>query len=179
MLSQVSAGGGTLSLSNRQKFSVSIGQRVLSAELVPNGSVPVFSANVFDAFGFVDKFLLKDFSKDSVLWGIDGDWMVNFYAKDRPFYPTDHCGVLRVLSDEVHPRYLAHVLEVEGKKMNFSRSYRASIDRIESISFTVPEISLQNDAMEQVIALEKKISEAEKLLAGIESRKADVLKKHL
>ena len=134
---------------------------------------------MFEPFGYVNKLLIEDFSSDSILWGIDGDWMVNYYAKEQPFYPTDHCGVLRVLTDKVNPRYMAHVLETEGRKMNFSRSYRASIDRIEGITFTVPDIEAQNAAMEKVLELEQKISEAEKQLADIASKKTDVLKKYL
>lgn len=151
----------------------------MASELISDGTIPVFSANVFEPFGYVNKLLIEDFSSDSILWGIDGDWMVNYYAKEQPFYPTDHCGVLRVLTDEVNPRYMAHVLETEGRKMNFSRSYRASIDRVEGITFTVPDIEVQNAAMEIVLELEQKIAEAEKQLAGIAIKKAEVLKKYL
>lgn len=176
----ISSGGGyRLTLSDKAKFVVSIGQRVLTSELVSDGTIPVFSANVFEPFGYVNKLLIEDFSSDSILWGIDGDWMVNYYAKEQPFYPTDHCGVLRILTDEVNPRYMAHVLEKEGRKMNFSRSYRASIDRVEGITFTVPGIEVQNDAMDKVLELEQKITEAEKQLADIATKKADVLKKYL
>lgn len=63
--------------------------------------------------------------------------------------------------------------------MNFSRSYRASIDRIESISFVVPDADAQNAAMAEVIELERKIAEAEKQLANISSKKAAVLEKYL
>lgn len=151
----------------------------MTSELVSDGTIPVFSANVFEPFGYIDKLLITDFSSDSILWGIDGDWMVNYYAKEQPFYPTDHCGVLRVLTDKVNPRYMAHILETEGRKMNFSRSYRASIDRIEGITFTVPDIEVQNAAMEKVLELEQKISEAEKQLAVIAEKKTEVLKKYL
>ncbi|WP_287816192.1 hypothetical protein [Bacteroides sp.] len=37
--------------------------------------IPVYSANVKEAFGKIDKLLIKDFAKGSVLWGIDGDWI--------------------------------------------------------------------------------------------------------
>lgn len=151
----------------------------MTSELISNGTIPVFSANVFEPFGYVNKLLIEDFTSDSILWGIDGDWMVNYYAKEQPFYPTDHCGVLRVLTEEVNPRYMAHVLETEGRKMNFSRSYRASIDRVEGITFTVPDIEVQNAAMEKVLELEQKISKAEKQLADIATKKAEVLKKYL
>ena len=143
--------------------------------MVANGTIPVFSANVFEPFGYVDKLLIKDFSMDSVLWGIDGDWMVNFYPKDNQFYPTDHCGVLRVLTDKVHPRYMARILETEGKKMNFSRSYRASIDRVEGITFSVPDYDIQCKSMEQVIELEAKISELEKTLSALDGKKSEIL----
>ena len=140
-----------------------------------DGTVPVFSANVFEPFGFINKLLIKDFSMDSVLWGIDGDWMVNFYPKDNQFYPTDPCGVLRVLTDRVHPRYMARILEIEGQKMNFSRSYRASIDRVEGISFNVPDYDIQKKAMEQVIELEAKISELEKVLSALDGKKSEIV----
>lgn len=162
-------------LSDRNSFDITIGQRVLNSELVADGTIPVFSANVFEPFGFIDKFLIKDFSMDSVLWGIDGDWMVNFYPKNNQFYPTDHCGVLRVLTDKVHPRYMARILETEGRKMNFSRSYRASIDRVEGISFNVPDYDIQKKAMEQVIELETKIAELEKSLSVLDDKKSEIL----
>lgn len=156
-----------------------IGQRILETELELNGTVPVFSANVYEPFGYVNKLLVEDFKSDSILWGIDGDWMVNYYVKEQPFYPTDHCGVLRVLTNEINPRYMAHILEAEGKKMKFSRSYRASIDRVEEITFTVPSIEDQNATMKKVLELEQKASNAEKQLSDIASKKAEVLKKYL
>ena len=169
------SGGYKLTLSDKTSFTVSIGKRVLNSELVPEGTIPVFSANVFEPFGYVDKLLIEDFSMDSVLWGIDGDWMVNFYPKDNQFYPTDHCGVLRVLTDKVHPRYMARILETEGKKMNFSRTYRASIDRVKGISFSVPSFEVQEKTMKQVVELEAKISELESGLASLDSKKAKIL----
>lgn len=132
--------GNRLSLSDTEKFSVAIGKRVLDKELASNGTIPVYSANVTSPFGFIDKLLITDFPVPSVLRGIDGDWMTSYLPSDMPFYPTDHCGVLRCKNSEVNPRYLAHILEVEGRKMGFSRSYRASIDRVHGIAFTVPDI---------------------------------------
>jgi len=164
-----------LTLSDKTSFAVSIGKRVLNSELMADGTIPVFSANVFEPFGYVDKLLIKDFSMDSILWGIDGDWMVNFYPKDHQFYPTDHCGVLRVLTDKVHPRYMAGILEAEGKKMNFSRTYRASIDRVEGISFSVPPFEVQEKAMKKVMELEAKIAESENSLASLDGKKSEVL----
>lgn len=171
--------GHKLTLSDKTCFTVSIGKRVLNSELIADGSIPVFSANVFEPFGFTDKLLIDDFSMDSILWGIDGDWMVNFYAKDNKFYPTDHCGVLRVITDKVHPRYMAKILEDEGKKMSFSRTYRASIDRIESISFNVPSYEIQKDAMDQVTEFESRISELEHALSSLDIKKSEIISSYL
>ena len=52
-------GGYKLSLSDTQKFSVAIGKRVLDKELVSDGSIPVYSANVTAPFGFIDKLLIQ------------------------------------------------------------------------------------------------------------------------
>lgn len=154
---------------------MSIGKRVLNSELVADGTIPVFSANVFEPFGYTDKLLIKDFSTDSILWGIDGDWMVNFYNRNKPFYPTDHCGVLRVLTNKAHPRYVAGLLEREGKKMGFSRSYRASIDRVEGVSFYVPDIIVQNKTMEKVLEYEAQIKELEVLLNSLDDKKTAII----
>lgn len=176
----MSTGGGyKLSLSDTQKFSVAIGKRVLDKELVSNGKIPVYSANVTAPFGFIDKLLITDFSVPSVLWGIDGDWMTSYLPSDMPFYPTDHCGVLRCKTSEVNPRYLAHLLEVEGGKMGFSRSYRASIDRVQGITFTVPDISIQNNAMSKVEDHEMAIKELEGSLEKIASRRSEIIRKAL
>lgn len=174
-----SEGGYKISLANSDKFIVSIGQRVLNKELVENGSVPVYSANVFEPFGYVDELLITDFSLDSVLWGIDGDWLVNFMPKDNQFYPTDHCGVLRCKTDEVNPRYLTHILESEGKKIGFSRNYRASIDRIKGITFNVPDITKQNEVVAKVEELEAKIADAEKQLEALQGKTTEIVKSYL
>ena len=172
-------GGYRLSLSDTEKFSVSIGKRVLDKELVSGGTIPVYSANVAEPFGFIDKLLITDFNVPSVLWGIDGDWMTSYMPKGKEFYPTDHCGVLRCKTPEVNLRYLAHILEVEGKKMGFSRSYRASIDRVQGITFSVPDITVQDDAMKKVTEYESKIEEAEMRLEEIAAQRNDIIRRAL
>lgn len=175
----VSASGDRLSLSDTEKFSIAIGKRVLGKELVSNGKIPVYSANVTAPFGFIDKLLITDFSVPSVLWGIDGDWMTSYIPEETAFYPTDHCGVLRCKTSAVNPRYLAHLLEVEGGKMGFSRSYRASIDRVQGITFTVPDISIQNNAMSKVADYEMAIKELEGSLEKIAFRRNEIIRKAL
>ena len=152
---------------------------MLNKELVESGNVPIYSANVFEPFGYIDKLLITDFSSDSILWGIDGDWLVNFMPKEKQFYPTDHCGVLRCKTNEVNPKYLAHILRKEGEKFGFSRNNRASIDRIKGITFNVSDIAKQNEVVAKIEELETKISEAEKQLEALQGKTAEILNKHL
>ena len=79
----------------------------------------------------------------------------------------------------MNPRYLAHILEVEGKKMGFSRSYRASIDRVQGITFTVPDIAVQDYAMKKVADYESKIEEAEMRLEEIAAQRNGIIRKAL
>lgn len=120
-------------LSDKKFFDLSIGNRVLSDEVVENGSTPIYSANVFEEFGRINKQNITDFSVPSILWGIDGDWMVNILPANKPFYPTDHCGVLRIKTDDILPKYMALALQVEGEFERFSRSNRASTQRIANL----------------------------------------------
>lgn len=166
-------------LSNAALFDISIGRRILNSEVNPSYDIPVYSANVFEPFGMIDKLLIEDFSKDSILWGIDGDWMVNVIPANHPFYPTDHCGVLRIKTDDILPKYMAHLLEKEGKKAGFKRSYRASIDRIESLSVQVAPIDEQKKAMKEIETYEQKISKAKAVMSGCAERKKKILEKYL
>ena len=101
---------------NSKEFEISIGKRVLAKEIKENAKIPIYSANVFEPFGYIDELLIKDFSKASVLWGIDGDWQVNTIDANIPFYPTDHCGVLRVKNGIINEKLLAYALEIQGAK---------------------------------------------------------------
>lgn len=99
-------------LNNSKIFDISIGKRVTNKEIEDSTvGIPIFSANVFQEFGYINKELLDNFELPSVIWGIDGDWMVNYIEKHKPFYPTDHCGVMRVKSEDINPRYLTWALE--------------------------------------------------------------------
>lgn len=168
-----------LKLSDSEIFDISIGKRVLKSEFNPNGKIPVYSANVFQPFGMIDKLLFEDFDKPSVLWGIDGDWMVNCIPANYSFYPTDHCGVLRVKNDFINERYLAFVLEKEGKLLEFSRNKRASIDRVQGIRIPVPPLSEQEKIVSEIEKIEAEIVALENEIAGIPKQKEEVLRKLL
>jgi type I restriction enzyme M protein len=166
-------------LSDRDIFDIFIGKRVLDAELISNGGIPVYSANVFEPFGNIDKYFITDFDVPSVLWGIDGDWMVNHLSANKPFYPTDHCGVLRVKTGEILPGYLAWVLNKEGREKGFSRNLRASINRIQGLSIKVPPLSEQQKIAAEIEKLEDEIQDLQKLQEQTASQKELCLKKYL
>jgi type I restriction enzyme M protein len=127
----------------------------------------------------MDKYLINDFSIPSVLWGIDGDWMVNYISADKPFYPTDHCGVLKIKTNDILPKYLAWVLNKEGIAQNFSRTLRASIDRIKGISIKVPPLSEQQKIVYEIEKIEAEIQKMQKELEQLSIQKGLVLKKYL
>ena len=166
-------------LSNKDVFDISIGRRILSTEINDGFDIPVYSANVFEPFGKINKLLLKEFDRPSVIWGIDGDWMVNVIPAGQKFYPTDHCGVLRIKNGQLEEKYVAWVLGKEGKSAGFRREYRASIDRIGSLSIRLPPISEQKKIVAKVSVLEQKISAAKSVIDGCPARKSAVLKNWL
>lgn len=138
-----------------EKFELRIGRRVLASEISNDDEYPVFSANVREPFGYINRLLFNDFDKPSILWGIDGDWMVSYIEKDKPFFPTDHCGILRVLDSQIEPYYVSLVLEEIGLYYGFSRSYRASTERIASVQIPIPPSSIQKRIVKEC----KKIDE--------------------
>jgi type I restriction enzyme M protein len=160
-------------------FDVSIGKRVIEADLSGKGTIPVYSANVFVPFGYIDTLLITDFNIPSVIWGIDGDWMVNYMPSGKPFYPTDHCGVLRVRTKEIMPKYLAWVLKKTGAEQQFSRTLRASIDRIKGLSVKAPPLPEQQKIVSKIEKLEIKIQELQTQLEQFPIQKEQILKKYL
>lgn len=151
----------------------------MAKDIHKTGTYPVYSANVFEPFGYTEDLLITDFSKPSVIWGIDGDWQVNMIPKNIPFYPTDHCGVMRINTDQIHPRYMVWALEKAGKSLNFSRSYRASLDRIDSITINIPPQKEQWESMIEVEELEHKIQELESSLYRLSLKKRAIVSKYL
>ncbi|EAL4711532.1 restriction endonuclease [Campylobacter lari] len=160
-------------------FKLSIGKRILNSELLENGKIPVYSANVLNVFGFIDKEVLQDYDNDSVLWGIDGDWMVGFMPKNKKFYPTDHCGILRVDDTKINAKYISFVLNEAGKKQGFSRNLRASIDRIKALRIKFPSLEFQNQIADIIDKIEKKINEGKIEFARLEKEKEKILQKYL
>lgn len=170
----------TFRVNDTDHFEITIGKRVLKNEINNNGiGIPVYSANVFEPFGHIEKELLKDFNTASVLWGIDGDWMVNYISENNPFYPTDHCGVLRIKTDKINPKYLAWALQKEGERVRFSRTNRASMDSMRTLSIKAPSKEIQSVLIKEVEKREKKIKLSQEIIVGAAKRKETVVKSHL
>ena len=170
----------TLRLNDIRIFNLSIGRRVVSNEIVQDGQFQVISANVHEEFGRINSSVLDDFSVPSVLWGIDGDWMVNYIEKNIPFAPTDHCGVVRIIDEtEILPKYLTYPLFKAGERERFSRASRASTERVRALSITVPDIDTQKDVVAKVLECETKIAEAKAIIDCRAERKQAILDKYL
>ena len=167
-------------LSDEKQFCIQIGRRVIETDMSDMYSIPVYSANVFEPFGKINHLLkdFDDFSVSSVLWGIDGDWMVNCIDKGIQFYPTDHCGVLRVREGSIEPKVLAMALEFAGRKAGFNRSYRASMERIKSLSIVLPPIEEQKRIVAEVEAYEAEIIKAKAIMDSTPVRKQEILRKY-
>lgn len=170
----------TIKLSNTSLFDVSIGRRVLKSEISTSGEFEVYSANVYEPFGKCDNSVLSNFDVPSIIWGIDGDWMVNYIPKGILFNPTDHCGVIRVLDESiVNPRYLTYALEQAGIIEGFSRTKRASTERIKALSLNLPSIDTQNDVAERVLENDVKIKHLQLELFSLAHNKQAILDKYL
>ena len=168
-----------VNLNDKKTFELQIGKRVLDSELTENGTIPVYSANVKKPFGYINKELLGDYTSDSVLWGIDGDWMVGFIPSGKAFYPTDHCGVLRVKSENIRAKILAFGLENEGRKVGFRREYRASLERVRNLQIPLPPLESQDQIINAISKIEEKISLMDSSLESLEDKKSKILKSAL
>lgn len=136
-------------------FSLKIGTRVLKKDIVGVG-VPVFSANVNVPFGFIKVSNLDDFSKPSLLWGIDGNFDWAIVEQGVIFATTDHCGRLQVNSDLILPEYMFHVLKNSASSYGFDRTFRASLKNISEVNVPIPVTpDGEFDVGEQVRIVEK------------------------
>lgn len=155
-------------LDDTENFDMIIGTRVVEGDslLKDDGKYPIYSANVYTEMGKTDEIFTKtnfeNFSLPSVIWGIDGDWMVNCIPENNPFYPTDHCGVLRVKNKNILPEYVRYALNIEGRYERFSRTNRASIDRIKKLTLYIPTISIQEEIVKKINDIDNLIIEKKK-----------------
>ncbi len=126
-------------LSDKSFFEIFIGKRLLKKDVKDvNGSIPAYSANVFKPFAQLTKSNITNFSYDSVLWGIDGDFEFNFIPKNKKFATTDHCGTIQIKSDKILPTYLLFQLNEIKKELGYDRALRASIKNMKDVEIKIP-----------------------------------------
>ncbi len=164
-------------LNDPNMFQLRIGKRVISKEVVPNGEFPIYSANVKEPFGYIDTLLYDDFETPSVIWGIDGDWMVNYIEAGQKFYPTDHCGIIKVVSNKAIPYYIALVLELVGKQYHFSRSYRASTERISSVQIPLPPLNIQQQIVSECETIDEEYNSSRMTIEAYRKKISDIFER--
>ena len=128
-----------ISLNNSDYFEISIGRRVKKIEVYQSKSrIPIYSANVFKPFGYLDNSNLDDFEHNYVLWGIDGNLEFDVKCKGIKFGTTDHCGTIKILDADIIPEYLVYQLELKKHELGFDRSLRASLFNIKLVNVNIP-----------------------------------------
>jgi len=128
-----------VSLGDEQLFNLFIGKRVLKKELAAStGEVPVYSANVHEPFGFLERSNVRSFDHPSILWGIDGNFEFHVVPPEQPFATTDHCGTVQILDEAIIPEYLLYALGVQRLEENFERSFRASLANMRRFAVKIP-----------------------------------------
>lgn len=128
-----------VSLGDEKLFEVQIGDRVLKKDS-QEGDIPCISANVHEIFGYVtqSQILGNDWSRPSIVWGVDGNFDWHLKEAGFRFHPTDHCGVLRIRDPNIDAEYLWHTLRATRERYDFDRTYRASLKNIVQVSVPVP-----------------------------------------
>jgi hypothetical protein len=129
----------TIVLNDKNYFEIFIGKRVLKSEVFNStGDIPIYSANVFEPFGYMDKSNINDFSHDYILWSIDGKFEFNIIRRNTKFYITDHCGAIKILDKNILPEYLLHELELQSHVLGFDRTLRSSLANMEKVIVDIP-----------------------------------------
>jgi restriction endonuclease S subunit len=86
---------------------------------------------------------------------------------------------MRVKTDDINSKYLTWALLQEGKKVNFSRTHRASTQRVKALSIKAPSRNIQDTIIEKIQKLEIQINESKKVLDSASDKKKDILTKYL
>jgi type I restriction enzyme M protein len=116
------------------------GKEIVKRDLVKilDGTIPAYSANVFEPFGLIKNSNISNFKNNFVLWGIDGTFDFNVIEKNNPFATTDHCGCIRIKDDSILPYYLVSVLEQTSHLYGFDRGLRASLTNMKKVKIKIP-----------------------------------------
>lgn len=150
----------TLYLSD-DAFSLEIGKRVLKKDICPNG-IPVYSANPNQLFGYTAQSNINDFSKPSILWGIDGNFEFGYIPENIKFATTDHCGRITINSNNIISEFVYYQLQGSKNSYEFNRVYRANKNNITIVSVNIPinsEGDFDIEAQQEMLRRYKKIDD--------------------
>ncbi|GAB1442170.1 hypothetical protein MASR2M39_10050 [Ignavibacteriales bacterium] len=84
------------------------------------------------------KNLILPYDNPYVLWGIDGNFDLNFIAKGDIFASTDHCGTIEILNDKISPEYLMISLYLKKYEYGFDRGLRPNLVNVRNIDINIP-----------------------------------------
>ena len=163
-------------LGDKKLFRLFLGKRVLKKDVDGScATIPVYSANVNTPMGRIGHSNLKDFERDAILWGIDGNFEFNLIPAGTVFATTDHCGTLQILDPGILPAYLLAALHHRREEESFDRSFRASLANMRRVTVIVPVKSDGTfDQQGQREIAERFAKEAEKLaLLRAEKKRLD------
>ena len=152
----------SVDFSDERLFTSEIGKRVLKKDLLEEG-VPAYSANVNKPLGFIKGSNLDDFSRPSLLWGIDGifDWA--YIPENTKFASTDHCGRLTIKTSGLDAKYVYYALKSTKDQYGFDRTYRASLTNMRRVvSINVPVDKNGNFDLDAQIEIAERYEKLEK-----------------
>jgi len=126
-----------IKLGDPNLFALRIGTRVLKKDVFQKRTgVPLFSANVHNAFGFVPEANAGGHKYGGALWGIDFD--CRGVPPGEIYAITDHCGEVAILVKDIEPHYLARQIRVAGIDMGLDRDFRASLAIMKDLEINLP-----------------------------------------
>ena len=120
-------------------FRTFIGKRLIKKQVQdPNNPIAAYSANVFNPFGRVQESNVENFTCPSLIWGIDGNFDVEYIPAGEPFATTDHCGAIQVLDPSIVPEYLLYAVKLAGEVARFTRSFRSYLIGMRELKVRIP-----------------------------------------
>jgi type I restriction enzyme M protein len=154
-------------LGDSSLFNLFIGKRFLTKNLALfAGNIPLYSANVFEPFGFIEQSNIKDFTHPVILWAIDGNFEFNLVPAGKVFATTDHCGTVQILDEHIVPEYLLYALNLQRVEESFDRSFRASLANMRQFVIKIPikddgtfDIEMQNTIASHFTGMRQKKDE--------------------
>lgn len=163
-----------VALGDTNLFTLFIGKRVRKKDLPSMiGPIPLYSANVFEPFGYVAQSNIQDFSYPAILWSIDGNFEFNLIAAGQVFATTDHCGTIQIRESSIVPDYLLYALKQQRVEETFDRSFRSSLANMRSFVVEIP--VLQDGAFDRdrQQAIATQVTEIERTLKRVQEKKKE------